>query len=502
MNRKWLLHFLIGVMLIIAGTACSPVDTASLSESDDDNLTLTILHTNDIHASIDDFGKVAHYIQAEREDSEYVLYLDAGDLFSGNPVVDISYGAPIIDLMNTVGLDAMAVGNHDFDYGQDHFARNMADSDFQWLSANMEVVDSSIPITQTQPYAIFEMDELKVGVLALTQAPPETKLTGIAGLAFQDYAATIERYTHLRDDVDVLVGLTHIGIEDDRLIAEQFDLFDLIIGGHTSVALSRPEVINDTLVVQAGSHLEYIGKVTIELDRDTKEVLEIDGRLQSVNELKQTVQAVQEKIERYQREMEGTLEQVIGFTATGLTGEGGYEGDAPIGNFWTDAMRNMFDTEIAVTNNGGIRNVIDAGDITLGDIYEIEPFQNHVMIMDMTGQALYDVIMYSYTREERNQIDIQTSGLHYTIVTDESGQFKTAHLTVEGEPVDPKRVYTVAVPDFIGTGGSGYRFEGKVIQPNAGILTQALINYTEKLMSEKEAVNYGSEGRIQIRKED
>src|SRR5690606_23611148 len=145
------------------------------------------------------------------------------------------------------------------------------------------------------------------------------------------------------------------------------------------------------------------------------------GRLQPVAELIETDQAVQAAIERFQREMEDMLGEVIGFTATGLSGEGGYEGDAPIGNFWTDAMRAMYGTEIAVTNNGGIRNVIAPGPITRGDIYRIEPFQNHVMKMEMTGRALYDVIRYSYTREERNRIDLQTSGLHYTIVTDPAG---------------------------------------------------------------------------------
>jgi len=505
MKRKWLIVTLVCVLLVLAAAACTPKDeAASPSETNEGGgegrFTLTVLHTGNMHGNVDQVGKLAQYVKSVKA-SGHALYLDTGDLFKGNPVVDIPHGEPMIDLMNDAGLDAMAVGNLDFDYGQEQFARNMENSRFPWLSANMEVVDSSVPIKQPQPYVVFEMDGVKVGVLGLTQAPPETRRSGIAGLEFRDYASTVERYASLREETDILIALTHIGMDEGRRLAERFDWFDLIVSGDSGDPSGGPVVVNGTPIVQTGADLQYIGRVTLELDRATGETRLADSRLQPLAELKETDPAVQDKVEAYKKELEDMLNEVIGRTVNGLSAEGLYEKDVPVGNFWTDAMRDAHDAEIAFTNNGGIRNQIAPGDITVNDIYKIEPFQNRVMIVEMTGQALYDVIEYSYTREGRNRIDLQTSGLHYTIVTDGSGAFKSAQLTVEGQPVDPARVYRVAVPDFLGTGGDGYRFEGKVVDEDAGVLTDAMIQYARKLTQEKGSVDYASEGRIRIRKE-
>lgn len=131
--------------------------------ADESNITeLTILHTNDIHASIDDFGKVAYYINEEREKASHFLYLDAGDFASGNPVVDLNDGKPLVEIFNLVELDAMTIGNHEFDYGQEAFQVNTVDSEFPWLAANMDVGQSGI--AQTKPYELFDLDGLTVGV--------------------------------------------------------------------------------------------------------------------------------------------------------------------------------------------------------------------------------------------------------------------------------------------------------------------------------------------------
>lgn len=502
MKRKWLVVALVSVLLVLTAAACTPKDeAASPKEGEGEGrFTLTILYTGNMHGNVDQVGKLAQYVKSVKA-SGHALYLDTGDLFKGNPVVDIPHGEPMIDLMNDAGLDAMAVGNLDFDYGQEQFARNMENSRFPWLSANMEVADTSIPIKQPQPFAVFEMDGVKVGVLGLTPAPPETRRSGIAGLQFRDYASTVERYASLREEADIVIALTHIGIEEDRRLAERFDWFDLIVSGDSGDPSGGPETVNGTPIVKTGADLQYIGRVTLELDRATGKTKLADSRLQPAAELKETDTAVQDKVEAYKKELEDTLNEVIGRTANGLSAEGLFEKDVPLGNFWTDAMRDAYNAEIAFANNGGIRNQIAPGDITVGDIYKIEPFQNRVMIVEMTGQALYDAIEYSYTRQGRNRIDLQTSGLHYTIVTDGSGAFKSAQLTVGGQPVDPARVYRVAVPDFLGTGGDGYRFEGKVVDEDAGVLTDAMIQYAKKLTQEKGSVEYGNEGRIQIRKE-
>ncbi|MFA9458141.1 5'-nucleotidase C-terminal domain-containing protein [Halalkalibacter sp. AB-rgal2] len=465
-------------------------------ELGDDKLDLTILHTNDIHSRIDDLGKVAAFINGERDAVDNSLYLDAGDIFSGSPVNDINLGEPIIDILNEMKLDALAIGNHEFDYGQDVFAERVVQSNFPWLSANM-TVDSSIAIEQPEPYTIFEFEEFDVGVFSLTQNPPATAPSGVVDIEFHDYVETALAYQEeLEEQADVIIALTHIGYGDDRRFAEEVDYFDVIIGGHTHTVLNTPQVVNGTPIAQAGGYASHVGKLSLAIDAETKEVSQVQGHLQDVSQLQETDEEVQAIIDVWNEQMDEILGIVIGESDTGLTRDGRYERDVALGNFWTDAMAFAADADIAFTNNGGIRDSIAAGDVTIGDIYRIEPFDNQVMLFEMTGEAIKDVIKFSYSRNNRNQIDLQLSGLHYTILTNASGQYVDVELELEGQPLDLNATYLVAVPDYIGTGGSGYDFQGTVVYAEVTPMTTAMIEYGEFLTAQGEKLNYGSEGRI------
>ncbi|MFC0470531.1 bifunctional UDP-sugar hydrolase/5'-nucleotidase [Halalkalibacter kiskunsagensis] len=490
-----LLLFVLG---LFGCAALSESEQVSKNEQRDETISLKILHLNDIHASIGDFAYIATYIETERKKNDYFLHLNAGDLFSGDPVVDLQQGTPIIELLNKLELNAVTMGNHDFDYGQEHTAAAKDLSNFPWLSANTIVVDKTTPIQQPKPYVIFELEELTVGVLGLTQSPPSTAPASIEGLEFLDLKETIEKYSFLRDEVDVFIGLTHVGIQADRMIAKQYNLFDVIIGGHSHTVIENPETINHTAIAQAGANGLYIGDITIDIDRKSRKIVNIDGRLQSVEELQERDEEIQAMVEQYIDEMATTLQKVIGNTKTGLTRVGRNERDVPLGNFWTDAMRHMTGSDIALTNNGGIRNSIEPGEITSGDIYTVEPFQNDSVEFKMTGQAIKNVIEFSFKRG--NQIDLQTSGLHYTIFTNDKGQYVDSLLEVDGKAIDLDETYHVITNSYLASGGDGYHFEGEVILPAAGNLANALIIYAEQIMKEKGSIDYEDEGRILIRR--
>lgn len=456
---------------------------------------LRIVHTNDIHAQIEDFGKLADYVSTNREQSDIFLYLDGGDISSGNPAVDLPKGKPMIELLNEIGLDVLGIGNHEFDYGVEAFNTNYDLSEFDWLSANMEVKDSEI--VQPEPYKIFEEDGIKIGVISLTQAPPATAPKNIEGIEFHEYHETIKNHKALRDEVDVLIGLNHIGYGEDQDLAREFDIFDAIIGGHSHTKVNQPAMINGTPVVQTGSHLNWIGNLTLDIDNESKEVTYVNWEIDPVESLTEVDVHVQEMVDGYLAEVEEKMSEVIGET-TGLSSSGKNNRDVPLGNFWTDAMKDMVGADMAFTNGGGIRTSIDAGPLTVRDIYEVEPFGNQVMEIDMTGQAIKDVLEFSYTRDGRNQIDLQVSGLHYKILTNSSGNYVDVELMLNGEPLDLDKIYNVAVPDYIGSGGSGYKFVGDVITNNAGVMTEAMIEYAKKLMEDNDVIDYESEGRIQI----
>lgn len=463
-----------------------------------EELDLTILHTNDIHATFDQYAKVSAYVKEQRELSNYFLYLDAGDAVSGNPVVDLNKGKPIYEVFNLAGVDAFTLGNHEFDFGQEAFSENMALSEFPWLAANMDVGTTNIE--QPKPYEIFDFDGLSVAIFSLTQAPPATAPANTVGLDFDgNYAEVAKSYQgELETQADVIVALTHIGFDYDKQLAEEVDYFDLIIGGHSHTTLNAPNVVNGTPIVQTGSNLNNVGKVTLTYDPATDSIVNTTGSLVSVSSLTDIDEEVQAVIDGYNADMEDLLGEVIGTSSNGLTRDGRFNGDAPLGNFWTDAMRDIANSDIAFTNNGGIRASIDAGEVTLGDIYQIEPFANEVMVFEMTGQAIKDVLAYSYSRDNRNEIDLQVSGLHYNVITGPTGSFQDVLLTMNNEPINLDATYTVAVANYIGTGGSGYHFEGTVLSETVGLMTEAMKNYALKLTAEGKTLDYSREGRIRL----
>lgn len=465
---------------------------------------LTVFHTNDIHASIDNFGKMSYFLTEQRAQLDNSLYLDAGDIFSGNPVVDLQDGEPIITLLNQMGLELMVVGNHEFDYGQRVFQDRRDESDFNWISANTRVADSSIAIEQTDPYEIFEFEDFSVGVLGLTQNPPATNPAGIAGLEFDSYVDTALQYEYLRDEVDILIALNHIGYSADRRLAEEVDFFDLIIGGHSHTLLTEPQIVNGTPIVQAGSNSSHIGVVDLSIDGDTGEI-SVDGRVQAVADLSDdnVDEEVQNLVTQYNRDLEEVLSQIVGFTNTGLSRDGRDFGDVALGNMITDGIRSYVNADIAVTNNGGIRASIEPGDITARDVFTVDPFGNELSILDITGHDLKEVITYSVNRRMTDAgpgIDLQTSGLNYIVYyNDEDRSFAEVDLYINGEPMDLDQTYRLATNNFIASGGSGYDFSNAtIVQEDAGQITSAIIQHLQDVTAALGAVDYAStEGRIQ-----
>ncbi|CAG9620803.1 5'-nucleotidase C-terminal domain-containing protein [Sutcliffiella rhizosphaerae] len=499
-NNRKLFSIILVLTLVLTplfGSINPGQSAAAQEQNSGDVVELKVLHTNDLHAKINEFGKVSAYLNSVRDQATHSLYLDAGDIFSGNPVVDLQYGEPIVELLNIMGLQAMTMGNHDFDYGQQNTVDRMAQSNFDWLSANTVVTENTdVDFPQPAPYKIFDINGLSVGVFSVTETPPSTAPANVKGINFKDPIQTAKEYEFLKDEVDILIALTHHGYTEDIKLAEQVDFFDVIIGGHSHTALSAPRVVNGTPIVQTGGNAENVGNLTIEYNTAKNEVSAVNGFLQRVSQLTEVDPVVQAKVDAYNAEMDELLGEVIGTTQTGLNRSGNT--DTQLGNFWTDAIRHHTGADIALTNSGGIRANIAAGDITVNDIYTIEPFANEIMKIEMTGAAIKNVIEYSYTRDGRNRIDLQTAGLHYKIITNNTGRYLGSELIVNGVPINNDQTYVVAVGDYIGTGGSGYNFEGTVLEALSGTMTEAMINFAKHLTEQGQVINYSANQRISI----
>jgi len=235
-----------------------------VSEAD----TLTIFFINDQHGQLNSFAKIKHIVDLEKVKKEEVLLVCAGDIFSGNPIVDqySEKGYPMVDIMNKTGFDISVIGNHEFDYGVDVLTDRMNQASFEWVCANVDMQESGVP--QPKAYETLETGDLKVTFLGLVETNgkpndiiPSTHPWKVSELEFQTFESVTSNYSELKstEESDVYIALTHLGSYSDKLLAENYPYFDAVIGGHSHEIVN--EEIGDIPVVQAGSYLSFLGRL-------------------------------------------------------------------------------------------------------------------------------------------------------------------------------------------------------------------------------------------------
>ncbi|HKL32839.1 MAG TPA: bifunctional UDP-sugar hydrolase/5'-nucleotidase [Tangfeifania sp.] len=340
---------------------------------------LTIFFVNDVHGQLDNFAKVKHIVDQEKETGNVILAC-SGDVFSGNPVVDnyTEKGFPMIDVMNQTGFDVAAIGNHEFDYGIEILKERIEQSDFEWICANLDSGNSLLP--QPPAYTTITAGDLKVTFLGLVETNgkrnaviPSTHPWKVRDLEFSWAQNVVPDFINTKNDeeADLFVALSHLGAMDDFELARNNYFFDLIIGGHSHSYIDT--TINNVPVFQAGSYLNHLGKITMSVKNQSLE--NVDFNWIDLNEYPEIDAELQAVIDEYMNWPE--LNEVIGFAAFDHSG---YQ----VGCFYTDALRLQLDVDFTFQNTGGVRAGLRQGNITKRDIYEIDPFNNGTMIYKMT----------------------------------------------------------------------------------------------------------------------
>lgn len=444
-----------------------------------DTATVVILSVNDMHAKIDNFPRFKAMVDSIRQTGEYVLLLSAGDIFTGNPVVDQfpEKGQPIIEMMNLTGFTASAVGNHEFDYGQEVLARRMNEAQFPFLSANI-LPDSSSPV-RFRPYVIITLENgIRVGILSLIQINeaglPDTHPSRLEGLTFPDGLKVATSYASLRDSCDVFIALTHLGYETDIELAGILPSLDLILGGHSHTLVKTPSVFNGVMIMQAGSGLRHVTKTTLKLSDKTiisrqAETLSITGFRKQDDELLRLIAQYNDNKE---------LNEMIGTALNEISGSD------ELGSMMTDAMAAIAPIEIAFQNNGGIRvDNFPKGDITIKNVYQLDPFGNEIILFYLTPAEIRSLILNAYNRERA--IDLQTSGISYTVLTDTAGNGMEVEFRLsDGSAPDEEKTYATGISSYI---ASSYQFDHKDEGASLYITTaQSLINFIRN----KKALDY------------
>ena len=519
--------------LVMAFSLAIPAGAANW----DDDLTghIVILHTNDVHGAIDNYASVAALKDAYEAAGAQVLLMDAGDFSQGSTSVNVSEGATAVELMNMAGYDVATTGNHEFDFGYANLKTLMEQAEFPILAANAFTAEGELAMDEANH--TFQLGDVTVGVFGL--ATPETatkahpaKLEGVTFLAEDElFACAQEQVDELTAaGCDYIICLGHLGIDAESTGNRSIDLLenvtgiDVFIDGHSHSTQSDiaeetngTGMVGDTVLTSTGTKLESVGVVDIAADGT------IDASTLSMEELNATEgftpdQDIATRVSEINAQIEEDMGQVIGTSEVDLDGvrENVRASETNLGDLITDAMlwqagQDNEEVDAAITNGGGIRASIAAGDITKKSVNDVLPFGNTLYVVELTGAELLEALEAStYCTPEPVGAFPQVAGIEFTINTGaayDAGETypdstyagpnsinRVTILTVGGQAFDVDATYTIVTNDFLAAGGDTYyAFKAAESGYDTGILLdQVVMDYiTEELDGTVTAARYG-----------
>lgn len=471
--------------------------TLSASAAENDGNRLVILHTNDTHSHIDApaDGKLGGILRRKvlidsvRAAEKNVLLIDAGDAVQGSLYYSLFGGEVERKLMNALGYDMQILGNHEFDSGLDVLAREWSQLNATRLASNYDVRGTVLEELMS-PYRVFEVDGKKIGFLAIN-IDPEGMISadncrGVKYLDGMKAANSMAWYLRNVEHCDLVVALTHIGYKTapgyvDLNIAEGSEDIDIIIGGHSHTLINPDEakgqawrVANaagdSVLVAQAGAYGEWLGEVDIDLStgKATSKVIPVGPWLDS-----RIAPEAAALLNPYRHQVDSILGLKIGEAVTPLT-----KPDWSLVNFVTDFVEyegcklSGKKTELALMNKGGIRCDMPQGDITQGLLMQMLPFDNRIVVIELSGRDLLDAFDVMASRYG----DGVSSGVK--AVFDPESK-KCVDVKIDGKSIDPDRIYTVSTIDYLANGGDFMKSlkNGREIARSKSVLYDDFINY-------------------------
>ena len=473
-----LFALLLAIGLGCTATAPSPAPSASVSALADDRIQL--LHTDDIHGHLDydtvksgtnsfnqgGMATLAAQVSALRARApQRTLLVDGGDARQGTFISNANKGEAITKAMSLMRYDAMAVGNHDFDWGQDVLAQRSKEATFPFLATNVvETATGKLP-TYLRPYIVKDVGIAKVGILGVTNPDGNTivKATSVAGLKFGPAAQVEPFLNELRTQSDIVVVVAHIGSADAAKLARDVPGIDVIVAAHDHAPIQTARVEGKTTIVDAGAYTQYLGHLELVVDPATHKMKDAvrAGELVAVAasssltpdpEIASLVEARRNEAAKYTSRIVGTLRSDLDNSRD----------ETGLGNMITDAFveygkQQGWKTDVAFYNAAGVRASLKAGPVSYGQLYEVLPFENTIVNVDLSGAQLKEVLEDASGRAGRLQIG---GGKWAYRFTNAAGQ-RVLDATIAGSPLELQRVYHVATIDYLLLGGDGHTWFGK-----------------------------------------
>lgn len=437
---------------------------------------IVVLSINDFHGSLASSGKnvgaakLVDAIKTEKaKNPEGTIIVSAGDNYQGSAMSNLLYGEPVSAMFKEMGIELSAVGNHEFDWGVDRITKWAEDGGFTFVCTNIYDKRTNQPVDWAEPFAIIEREGIKVGFIGM--ATPETAYktlkANVINYEFIDPVEVITEWVPKVKDAgaDIIIALTHLGSFQDKegnitgeaVALSEVDGVAAVISAHTHQSVSG--LVNGKPLVQAYYNGRSIAKLTFVFDENNKLVSAepfLDELYKRPDTLKDDTNTLA-IYNKYNEELKPVLGKILGKTTVDLDHDR-YAGPSLLGEWACEIMKDKVGVQIAMTNGGGLRVPIPAGDITAGILYEVMPFDNTLYTMKLSGADVKANIEHGIMNEDIGWVQIAGVRVTYDPKA-EAGNRITSMVLEDGTPVEMDKYYTAVTNDFMFTGGDNYNFK-------------------------------------------
>ncbi len=474
---------------------------------------VTIIYTNDLHAHVEPYkvpwiangqrdiggwANITTLVRQEKAKNRATWFFDAGDYFTGPYISSLTKGKAIIDIMNTMQFDAVTMGNHEFDHGWDNTLLQLSQAKFPIVQGNIFYQNSSRMLWD-KPYTIIEKDGVKIGVIGLhgkfafnDTVSASTRI----GIEARDEITYLQHYLdELKGKVDLTVALIHEGVparqssygsadvrralDKDVQTAGQVKGLDILITGHAHVGTPEPIKVGNTLILSTDSGGIDVGKLVLDYKEKPHRFAVKNFTLKTIyaDEWKPDPQTKQ-VIDGWNKQLDKMVQQTLAEAPVELTRA--YGESSSLGNLPADALMDAAgkNTQLALTNSGGIRNEIPAGAVTMGSVISTFPFPNELVTMDVTGKQLRSLMEHGAGLS--NGVLQVSKGLEVQYDSSKPAGKRVTVLTLNGKPIEDAAVYHIATNSFLADGGDGFAAftEGKARNTSGGYyVSNAVVDY-------------------------
>lgn len=467
-----------------------------------------IFHTSDVHGAISKtlakqgntnerllqggYAILQNLVDKYRQDltknGARFLYFDCGDFFQGTPIVDKTRGGVMIDMLNRIGVDAVTLGNHEFDYSYDNLVTQMTKRNFRVLCCNVYDKFTGRPLSFTENYAVYTHEGMRIGVVGIN-TPTTATISfekNVKDVIFKDPLPIVQDNINKlkRHGVDFIILLSHLGLDEDLVIADQLEGLDLILGGHSHILRKEFEYSPKKRVpiIHSGSSFKNAGVIHINLQKGRFPYVAATSVPLLFDEIGENID-LQRVADSYLKELEAEMSKVIATSKVNLY-RGILSGNSDAGYIMAEAMRERANGDIAFANYGGVRQSLFKGNITVENVFVVQPFDNAIETLYMQGKDILDTIERSLSNPTKtlSREDKETALSTYNLLVDgtalvaggDYGFLIPAGLYIEFDlhlppmsrvlkvtmddktPLRMDKTYKVVFNDFVASGGDGF----------------------------------------------